>query len=253
MSFAIDPEPDPEDDVDRRTLARIRDHGWQVMAVEADDEGPGFAYSVGLVRTFGHPEILTIGLDVRVLMGMINAVSELVRAGKRFDHLDESGDVLEAYNVAFRKVEPRHFRDFVGYARWYYRADEFPLLQCVWPDARGRFPWHADFPVELASRQPVLSDDRCWPFQAGKNVAYFTTRHVLAGAAVLLVSHDEEGDWQFLCGTTNDPSDGALVCLGDMLARDSSLAEVADLPEGWMAERQAPGTDWSRSRSDRRD
>jgi hypothetical protein len=72
---------------------------------------------------------------------------------------------------------------------------------------------------------------------------------VLEGSPILLVSHDEEGNWQFLCGTTNKPSDGALVCLGNILVRDGTLTEVADLPEGWMAERTMIGEAWLRTRN----
>ncbi len=64
----------------------------------------------------------------------------------------------------------------------------------------------------------------------------------------MLVSHDDEGDWQFLCGTTNDPADGALVSLGTMLARDGTLSEVADMPDGWIAEQAHVGAEWVRSK-----
>ena len=54
-----------------------------------------------------------------------------------------------------------------------------------------------------------------WPFSEPSNLAAFTTTHVLReGYPVLLVSHDHDGDWQFLCGTTNDSAHGAIVCLG---------------------------------------
>ena len=194
------------------------------------------------------PEILVVGLDFPEMFGMINQIGELVRAGKRFEHLDESGDVLDGFNVAFRRFEPRYHREFVGYALWFYGEGDLPLLQCVWPDAKHRYPWHPDFPPSLVTRQPCLSDDRSWPFHEGKNCPCFTTRRVIEGSPVLLVSHDEEGDWQFLCGTTNDPANGALVSLGSILARDSTLSEVADLQEGWMAERAQVGAEWVRSK-----
>jgi hypothetical protein len=66
---------------------------------------------------------------------------------------------------------------------------------------------------------------------------------------VLLVSHDTDGDWQFLCGTTNRTEDGRLVSLGCIFERDRTLASVADLPEGWRASRAAVGADWCREKS----
>jgi Domain of unknown function (DUF4262) len=246
-------EPVPRDDDDRKVLSDIRSHGWHMVGVESDEEGPGFAYSVGLLRTFGHPEILVVGLDASVMFGMINQIGELIRTGKRFEHHDESGDVLDGFNVAFRSVEARYHRDFVSYALWYYGGGDLPFLQCVWPGTHHRYPWHPEFPPSLAARQPCLSDDRSWPFHEGKNCPCFTTRRVIEGSPVLLVSHDEEGDWQFLCGTTSDSADGALVSLGSMLVRDSTLSEVAGMPEGWMAERAHAGAKWVRSRNERTD
>ena len=108
-------------------------------------------------------------------------------------------------------------------------------------------PWHPDYPVALRERQPVLSDSS-WPFHEGKNRACFTTKRVLDGLPILLVSHDEDGDWQSLCGTTNETEDAALVCLGEMLGVDEMLGEVADLPESWRAERSEVGGRWVRSR-----
>jgi hypothetical protein len=86
-----------------------------------------------------------------------------------------------------------------------------------------------------------------WPFEAKRNTASITTRQVLEGAPILLVTHDEDdGGWQFLCGTTDETDDGRVVGLGTMYDRDHSLGEVADLPEGWRAWRAGPGQPWQR-------
>jgi hypothetical protein len=86
-----------------------------------------------------------------------------------------------------------------------------------------------------------------WPFDDAPNTAVITTRQVLEGAPVLLVSHDaDDGSWQFLCGTTDDPADARLVGLGQAYTRDPTLGELADLPEGWQAWRAAPGERWER-------
>ena len=87
-----------------------------------------------------------------------------------------------------------------------------------------------------------------WPFEDSRNTASITTRQVLEGAPVLLVTHDDDdGSWQFLCGTTDDPADARVVGLGEMYARDPSLGEVADLAEGWRAWRASSGGQWERS------
>jgi hypothetical protein len=238
--------PEPSDDRDRKLLADVEQYGWHVIGIEEDAEGPSFAYSIGLYRTLKHPEIILFGLPVKVMHQIINAIGEEVRSGQRFEHLDESADFLEGYNVAFRTVERRYFPDYLGYARWFYRSDDFPVLQCVWPDSRHQYPWQPGYSV-TCGRQPVLSEDKSWPFHEGKNQAAFTTRPVLEdNLPILLVSHDEDGDWQFLCGTTNRREDVKIVSLGCIFEHDKSLADLADLPKGWMATRHAKGTAWSR-------
>ena len=87
------------------------------------------------------------------------------------------------------------------------------------------------------------------PFQAEEemNLGVITTSAVLAGAPILLVSHDaDDGGWQFLCGTTSDPADGRIVHVREILATDPTVVDVADLPPGWVAFRGAVGGEWTR-------
>jgi GNAT superfamily N-acetyltransferase len=87
-----------------------------------------------------------------------------------------------------------------------------------------------------------------WPFEDTRNTAAITTRQVLEGAPILRVAHDaDDGSWQFLCGTTDETSDGRVVGLGSLCDRDPSLLGLADLPEGWSAWRERPGAPWRRN------
>jgi len=60
-----------------------------------------------------------------------------------------------------------------------------------------------------------------WPFPDSAETAVLTTRQVLEqGLPVLLVTHDrDDGAWQFLCGTTDDPKDGGAGARADDAAR----------------------------------
>jgi hypothetical protein len=89
---------------------------------------------------------------------------------------------------------------------------------------------------------------RTWAFDDPPNVATYTTRRVLdEGHPILLVTHDEDdGAWQFLCGTTNDAAHGRIVGLECIVDLDPSLIELADLPLGWRAWRESPGKAWIR-------
>jgi hypothetical protein len=78
--------------------------------------------------------------------------------------------------------------------------------------------------------------------------AYTTTRVINEGAAILVVSHDEEdGAWQFLDGGELDYMVAIVVTLREIIDRDPSVAELADLPVGWIAERADLNSPWHRS------
>ena len=239
--------PKPSDAGDEKLLADVQEHGWQVVLIEADAEGPGFAFSVGLYETFGHAEVILFGLEVGIMHRLINAIGEQVRAGDRYEHLDEADDLLESENVCFRTVERRHYREYLGCALWFYQGDQFPALQCFWTDAESRYPWHPKCSRAIVALQPNLSDEKSWPFHEGRNRATFTTRPVTQDAhPILIVTRDLDGDWQFLCGTTNRPKDGQIVSLGSMLDRDPTIAAVADLQPGWRAFRDHSAAAWRR-------
>jgi len=86
-----------------------------------------------------------------------------------------------------------------------------------------------------------------WPFADSINTATITTRQVLLdGHPVLFVSHDSDGNWQILCGTTTDATDALVISLGEALQRDRSIASLADMPRGWSARRRSPEDPWTR-------
>jgi hypothetical protein len=145
-----------ESERERSLVSDIEEYGWHVLLIPEEDEGPSFAYSVGLFKTFAHPEIVVFGLDVDLMRQMINRIGEEVRAGRCVSHGDSSPGVLEGHDVRFCDVAKEHYREHFGYARWFYRGDEFPVLQCIWPDAAGRFPTDPKSPGWLRNRQPLL-------------------------------------------------------------------------------------------------
>jgi hypothetical protein len=88
--------------------------------------------------------------------------------------------------------------------------------------------------------------DGRWPFQDTENTAAFCCEHVFAGAPILYVTHDHDGDWQFLCGELHEGGKPKLVCLGCMVERDATLVALADMPAGWGADRENYDHNWNR-------
>lgn len=148
--------PDPEDDRDRKLLADVARVGWAVVGIPEDDIRPGFTFSVGLYRTFGHPEVILIGLPLRVAYQLVNAVGAAVKAGVRYEGGQFSDDLVEGYPAAFVAVERAHYREYLGTAGWFYRGWDFPAVQLVWCDRDRAWPWDAGKPPEYWRRQPVL-------------------------------------------------------------------------------------------------
>jgi hypothetical protein len=85
-----------------------------------------------------------------------------------------------------------------------------------------------------------------WPFGESPNVATLTTRGIIDGSEwIALVSHDEDdGGWQFIGPRGARMDEAMLVALRQIFERDASIAELADLPEGWQAWRQTPESPW---------
>ena len=89
-----------------------------------------------------------------------------------------------------------------------------------------------------------------WPWDQAPNAAAITLRSVLDGAPILFVSHDSDDDgWQFLDGLSRaDPADARLIGMREVLRRDPTLRDIADLPPGWVAHRDGVGEPWARER-----
>jgi hypothetical protein len=93
-----------------------------------------------------------------------------------------------------------------------------------------------------------------WPFDQPRNCAVFTNHSIVFGdEEILNVFHDlSDHGWQFLNCKPPTTNDVALVLLEEIVARDDTVLEVADLPPGWAAKRPMPGAPWERFRNPRK-
>ena len=108
-----------------------------------------------------HPEIIVFGLGTDLGQRVINGIGDAIRAGNRFAAEQEYADILADVRCVFKPVERNWYKWVLGYARWYHKGDNFPVLQCVWPDEQQHYPWQPAFKAELAWLQPfLLHNDR---------------------------------------------------------------------------------------------
>jgi hypothetical protein len=119
----------------------IRRHGWHAQGIYATETTPSFLYTIGLRDSFNHPELLMIGPPVETCHSLVSAVVERIRGGGSYGDGDRIGGVAGGYEVALRSVPITAYDELFGIAAEFYGDTEFIVLQVVFPDASGRFPW----------------------------------------------------------------------------------------------------------------
>jgi hypothetical protein len=116
-----------------------------------------YSFTVGLYQSYGHPELIAFGLKSEVAHKILcNATAGLPE--ERLDLSLPTDALAEGHPCCFAEVAKSHYYEFVGFGRWYYRGNDFPLYQIVWPPSReGRFPWHPKASEEFKLAQPVIA------------------------------------------------------------------------------------------------
>jgi hypothetical protein len=140
---------EPLTDYEERIVDNVREHGWYCVAVFGETEGSEFAYSVGFWETLRVPELIILGLPVKLMHSMlwsafrqIKAQKILVADGVRWP------DLIEGFDCISRPVHPTQVsREKFNSALWYrrYRTgldEDLEAFQLFWPGAKdGLFPW----------------------------------------------------------------------------------------------------------------
>ncbi|PCI35083.1 MAG: hypothetical protein COB60_04225 [Flavobacteriaceae bacterium] len=226
-------------------LKDIEEHKVHIVFIESDGYNPGFGYSIGLVKEFNHPELIIIGLNPESTGAIINNAKDEIEKGTKFiEGINYPGFLVEL-PVQFLEVKKEHYPDYLGYAGWYNdNSIDFPSLQIVWTDREGIFPWESEFNENFKFKQPLLDRNTEFKFLEERNLGVFTTSDVLEGKPVKYVYHNEDGDWQFQSEQDPDLNKAKLVCLEELVKKDSTLNEIYYLNYGESAERESVGEKW---------
>jgi hypothetical protein len=247
------------DAAERKLVADVRRHGWAVVRIAAEFARPGWAFTVGLWHTFRSPEVAMFGLSDADMPHWLNAVGEEARAGRPPRPRERRAGILERAPVTWVPVHDSWYPELFGWMLWFFREPPLPVVQLVWPDREGRFPWDegsgaacrrdqpsawlplAEHPLGLWRRGPAGLD---WPFPIPETAMVGVAPAVPErGAPVLAVLHQSGGEWRFL----DDPA-GAVVPahLGHVVRAAPELVACANLPAGWGAWRDGPDAPWRR-------
>lgn len=239
-----------KDDLLEETKLNIDKFGLQVIMVTSTNYSPSFSYSVGLTKTYNHPEIICFGFSNSLGHEIINDVAEIIKNGEIIESGKIYTEIFKDSRATFLKVDKRNIQDYFGAGLNYYEDEEFNALQLIWTDRNDKFPWEDNFEEEFLFKQPLLDRNAEFKFNEDKNLATFTTRQWLEDfKPILRVVHDEDGDWQFLTGDQM-PEDIKIVALEELIKRDETLNEVFDLEYNEEAERDFIGGKWTRNKTE---
>jgi hypothetical protein len=250
---------------DERTIGQIEEYGCSVISVGRDcKDDLSWTYTIGVFDTCGKPDLITVGLKFSVAQTCLNEAVKRLRAGIDLTagrHADMIGNV----DCELRPVDPKWVKHLMNWANWYYGGTDYRVLQVVYPDIENLFPEDEGFDkrfaqplmqpgapftdIERAFWESVESGEKFsdWKFPDSPHTGVYLSKAVQDGSEpVTYVSHDaDDGAWQFL-GDSMSESGGVLSCFHHPIDVDASLKDLADLPLGWWAERDAPGERWRR-------
>ncbi|HWW24682.1 MAG TPA: DUF4262 domain-containing protein [Caulobacter sp.] len=162
IATALDAPASRLDDQEKSFVAQVREHGWFRTSVFDDDDGPGFSYTTGFWLGVTAPEVIVFSLKSEIAHAVLWDVYRDIRAGTVFPTGQRLPNVLGNVEAVLLPVAKPAYRDYLGWSRWFYGGDDWPCVQLVWPDARGKFPWEAGYEERFAKSQPNLTSQD-WP------------------------------------------------------------------------------------------
>ena len=146
-----------DDPGDRKLLDDVATHGWHCVHILEDEDGPEYSFTVGLFHSFGHPELIIFGLSAKVAHQILEIMVDAAKAGTPIDLSKPTDELLNNYTCCFADVPHAQYHEHVGFCRWFYEGNHFPLYQIVWPSRAGLYPWHPDASAEFKAMQPVIA------------------------------------------------------------------------------------------------
>ncbi len=145
-----------EDEEDARIYKNIEKHGCHIIHVPEEEDYPSFTYSIGIEKSTGKPELIITGLDKDTAHFLINEYNARLKEGEVFEPDNFYEEFLEDVKITFKTVDPKHYKDLMGYASWLYQRDDFKALHFIWPSAEGTWPWEKKATKEYRWHMPRL-------------------------------------------------------------------------------------------------
>jgi hypothetical protein len=119
-------------------------------------------YSVGLLETFGHPEVIVFGLIGEAAnCALAGLIDRFPRKGATMPLNEPIDGVFKELPAILKSVPAMVGAPYalIAQAEATARHVPFSLVQLVWPDLLGHFPWEQDFDRSFVELQPQLHGD----------------------------------------------------------------------------------------------
>ncbi|NRA68844.1 MAG: DUF4262 domain-containing protein [Pseudobacteriovorax sp.] len=147
------------DKFEKKTLQDIKDTGCSIKHVLEESDLPPFSYTIGLNQSYGHPEIIVIGLKRDLAHWILNECNRLISEGSKFACNKSYDGFLDNVSVKFNLVEKRFYEEYLGWGIWLNKGLDFKVLQLLYPTTLGMFPWESDTPEFFKTWQPILNQN----------------------------------------------------------------------------------------------
>lgn len=134
-----------------------------------------------------------------------------------------------------------------------YLNKSFSFNMIIFLDTSNGLSKWAPYYHQCSIREKNLKSSCCkfntknWPIDnSNLNRLAIISKFVLnENQPILLVTHEDDGSWQILCGTTNKSEDCLVVCFHCIIQRYTFLKKLAWLPKNYLAWRYSEKDNWN--------
>lgn len=137
-------------------LRDVEKNGVQLFFDEVEEPATTRAFTLGLYHLRQRPEVVAFGLPEELAGRVLELVADDVEEGVAYAVGQKHDGIVHGYPVTFGKVTAAQVRALLPELVEAYGTDEVPVLQLVYPDRQGRWPWDADVREGFREAQPVL-------------------------------------------------------------------------------------------------
>jgi hypothetical protein len=145
------------DDAERKLRKNIEEFGCQVMHIAAEDDLPPFSYSVGIPQASNAPEVVVIGLKQPMAHFIVNEYNNRIRSGEKFIPGEMYEGFIGGFEVLLSVIDKAHYDEYFGMNLRLYDGPNFDVVQLIYPNTSGVWPWAPEADDWFRSWQPILS------------------------------------------------------------------------------------------------